>query len=402
MRHRQPKASTQRCLAPRACMPRLGQVISPAILTYGARYGHNQSRGVERSIDWGRAPVSSKGTTIVDVAVRAAVSRQTVSNVLNGRRASMTDETFQRVTQAIAALGYHPNANARRLRSNHAGAFGLTLIDPSRAFIADPFNVELMAGIGDVLRRNGYELLIHGIDPARSAGPHDALLPLAERRVDGMILVASGSWDQRRPYVEALQGSGYPAVLVQERVQGPQVCCVRTDDMGGAIAATEHLINVGHRSIGFLAGAVSWPAVEARYEGYLRALPDHRWGRPQPLINAVEWTRPSATAAIAAFLASTERGAWPTALFCANVVVAVGALQACKAAGLRVPEDLAIVGFDDMDLCLCTDPQLTTVNLPVYAMGCFAAEALFGWLEDRSFRGQDVVFPAQFVRRRSA
>lgn len=340
--------------------------------------------------------------TIADVAKLVGVSRQTVSNALNGRRGSMTDETFQRVTQAMIELGYHPNAHARRLRSNHAGALGLVVIDPSRGFLADAFNVELMAGIGDVLRRNRYELLIHGIDPARAATPRDVLVPLGERRVDGMILVASGSWEQRRPYVEALLESGHPAVLVQESAQGPNVCCVRTDDMGGAIAATEHLIDAGHRSIGFLTGAVSWPAVEARYAGYLRSLPAHRWGRPQPLISAAEWTRPSATAALASFLATTDRAAWPTALFCANDVLAVGALQACRAAGLHVPGDMAIVGFDDMDLCCCTDPQLTTVNLPVTAMGSFAAEALLGWLEGGTFRGQDVIFPAAFVRRGSA
>lgn len=341
--------------------------------------------------------------TIADVAARAGVSRQTVSNVLNGRHASMTEETYRRVSATIAELAYHPNAHARRLRRKYARALGLTLIDPSHGFLADAFIVEVMAGIGDVLRRNGYELLIHSIDPTRGTPAWEVVAPLGERRVDGMILVASGPWEQRRPYVEALVESGFPAVLLQERVQGPTICCVRSDDMGGAIAATDYLIGAGHRRIGFLTGAVPWPAVEARYQGYLRTLPAAaQRDQPQPHVVADEWTRLSAAAALSAYVKGAERATWPTALLCANDVLAVGALQAAKAAGLRVPEDLAIVGFDDMDLCTYTDPQLTTVRVPVSAMGTYAAETLLRWLEEKAFQGQDIVFPAQLVRRGSA
>ncbi len=314
----------------------------------------------------------------------------------------MTTATYQRVLEAMDELGYHPNAHARRLRSNQAGALGLTLIDPSRGFLADAFIVEVMAGIGDVLRRHNYELLIHGIDPARSESPRDVVAPLGERRVDGMILIASGPWEQRRPYVVTLVESGYPAVLLQEQVQAANACCLRTDDLVGALSATEYLIEAGHRRIGFLTGAVSWPAVEARYQGYRQALPSHQWNQPQPRIIAPEWTRQSASAAMVDFLQGTDRSAWPSAVLCANDVLAVGALQAARSMGLRVPDDLAVVGFDDMDLCCYTDPQLTTVNVPAYDMGAYAATSLLHWLSERTFRSQDVVFPARFVRRDSA
>lgn len=344
----------------------------------------------------------SKTVTIADVASRAGVSHQTVSNVLNGRKKSMATATYRRIMDVMDELGYHPNAHARRLRSNHAGALGLTLIDPSRGFLADAFIVEVMAGIGDVLRRHNYELLIHGIDPAKSESPRDVVAPLGERRVDGMILIASGPWAQRQPYVEALVKSGYPAVFLQEQAQAPHVCCLRTDDMAGALSATEYLIEMGHRRIGFLTGLVSWPAVEARHQGYVQALPSHQWNQPQPYIVASEWTRQSAASAVAVFLQNTDRSAWPTALLCANDVLAVGALQAVKMMGLRVPDQLAIVGFDDMDLCCYTDPQLTTVNVPAYDMGAYAATSLLQWLSERAFRSQDVVFPARFIRRGSA
>lgn len=228
------------------------------------------------------------------------------------------------------------------------------------------------------------------------------MIPLREHHVDGMIMIASGSWEQRQPYVDALVQSGHPVVLLQEHVQGPRSCCLRTNDMVGAAAATEYLIEAGHRRIGFLTGAVSWPAVEARYQGYAQALPSHRWHHPQPFIVTPEWTRPSALAAVGTFLESTERAAWPSALLCANDIMAVGALQAAKAAGARVPDDLAIVGFDDLDLCCYTDPQLTTVNVPAYDMGAYAAQSLFAWLTDGTFHKQDVVFPTRFIRRGSA
>jgi LacI family transcriptional regulator len=314
----------------------------------------------------------------------------------------MRTDTYRRVVSAMDQLGYHPNAHARRLRSNHVGALGLTLIDPSHGFLADAFIVEVMAGIGDVLRRHRYDLLIHGIDPARSTSSRDVVVPLGERRVDGMIMIASGPWEQRRPYVEVLVESGYPAVLLQERVQGPRVCCLRTDDAAGALVATEYLKEAGHRRIGFLTGAVSWPAVEARHQGYLRALPAHRWEQPQPRIVAPAWTRPGAAAAVSAYLQGTDRAAWPSALLCANDILAVGALQAAKAWSLQVPDELAIVGFDDMDLCCHTDPQLTTVNVPAYDMGAYAATSLLECLTGNAFPSQDVVFPARFIRRGSA
>ena len=105
---------------------------------------------------------------------------------------------------------------------------------------------------------------------------------------------------------------------------------------------------------------------------------------------------------MASYFAGTDRTYWPTALLCANDILAVGALQAIRAAGLAVPDDLALVGFDDMDLCSYTDPQLSTVHLPAYDVGSYAAEALLGWLEKKAFHGREVVFPARFVRRGSA
>jgi DNA-binding LacI/PurR family transcriptional regulator len=335
--------------------------------------------------------------TIREVAKRAGVSLQTVSNVLNGRTSQMADETRERVLRSIAELGYQPNANARGLRSQRTSTVAFLTVDPSARFLADPFHTTLLSGMGDALRDRDYCLLVQALHPGR---PGEAFRRLfGQRRFDGAVVHLSGSQTERQRCVAELDASGCPFVLIEEQVHGPRCACVRADNRQGAERAVTYLRDQGHKRIGFLTAADrTWPAVEERLAGYQEALKAHRLPGPRVWEVDVE----SSEAAQSVMDAVLRKEPAVTAVLCSNDVIALGALQAAKRIGRSVPEQLAVVGFDDFDFARYVEPALTTVALPVYDMGKRAAELLLSFLQHGQFAETEIVFPTTLVRRGSA
>lgn len=335
--------------------------------------------------------------TIREVAKRAGVSLQTVSNVLNGRMSQMGEKTRERVLRSIEELGYHPNAHARGLRSQRTYTVGFLTVDPSTRFLADPFHTAILSGMADILREQDYCLLVQALHPEDPGESFQRLFQ--QRRLDGAVVHLSGRPEARRRWIHDMNESGSPFVLLEERGKGARCASVRADNHHGAACAVEHLQALGHRRLGFLYYAdPSWPAIEERLAGFEETLQQHRLPKPTRLIVSEE----SFDHARGVLETALRRDDAPTAIVCSNDVLAVGALQAAKEVGRRVPGDLAIIGFDDFDFAAFVEPALTTIALPSYDMGRRAAELLLGHLKAGAFAEKDVVFPTTLIKRRSA
>jgi DNA-binding LacI/PurR family transcriptional regulator len=334
--------------------------------------------------------------TIRDVAKRAGVSLQSVSNVLNGRTSQMREDTRQRILESMRDLNYHPNAQARGLRSRCTNTMAFLTIDPATRFLADPFHVAILSGMVDVLRQRDYTLFVQGLQPDQAGEAFRRLV--RERRFDGAIVHLSGSRQRRKEHVEQLARSGCPFVLLAERTSATTAACVLADDRGGAAHAVAFLQAKGHEHIGFLATGRTWPAVEKRVAGYKEAV---RAGRSDwSVVRKV--ARESVESARDAMESFFRDDPSVTAVLCANDVLALGALQAAKRSGLAVPAEFAVIGFDDFEFARYVDPPLTTVALPAYEMGGRAAELLFDYFKDGEFSTPEVVFPTTLVERGSA
>lgn len=334
--------------------------------------------------------------TIREVARRAGVSLQTVSNVINGRTSQVGAETRERVERWIAELGYQPNSQARGLRSQRTGTIAFLTVDPADRFMADPFSTALLSGMADALRESGQCLLVQALPPDDPVKEFTRLA--GQRRFDGACMHLSGTAAERRRWIKALAATDAPFVLFEERADGARSASVRADNHQGALRAIEHLHARGHTRIAFLSAARDWPAFDERLAGYQEALRALRLGAARKWVAAgerVELAKEVVTTAL-------SRENPPTALLCANDVLALGALQAARALGKHVPEDLAVIGFDDHEFARYVAPSLTTVALPGYDMGRRAAELMVGFLRHGEFAQREVVFETGLVLRESA
>jgi DNA-binding LacI/PurR family transcriptional regulator len=336
-----------------------------------------------------------RAATLQDVAARAKVSVATVSNLLNGRGHEMGSETRERVAQAMVALDYRPNVTARGLRSSKTRALGFLVLDDDAKFLADPMTDMVIAGAGDVTRERGYGLLIQS---ARIGELDDALLrPLRESRVDGAIMYLSGEPTSRGVYTKRVEELGYPCVLFGESSDNG-ISSVVADNTDGAYRLAAHLLERGHRQIAFVSARTSWPMIEDRYSGYRAALQDHG----VPLLRELQLFRGRWDAASGAAMADAlfELKEPPTAIMAANDLLALGVMRAAQQRGLRIPEDVAICGFNNFDFAAFVNPPLTTVALPVYEMGRAAATILIDGMEGGS-SPETKSFPVEVIVRES-
>lgn len=342
---------------------------------------------------------SSNGrTTMKDVAEAAGVSLQTVSNYVNGRLDQMAEPTRQRVEDAMQALAYHPNVSARGLRSARTRTLGFLVLDEHSSFLADPLTDLIMAGIGDVARARRFGILIQAAEPGSETT--ELLAPIFERRVDGAVVVLSGAPEVRLRHIERLGELGTPFVIFDETLDDTAVLSVRAADRDGSRRLTEYLISKGHRRIAFLAARVPWAVVEQRHLGYQDALRSAGIRRSPSLELFEAGWEPAGGAAMVEKLFSRARP--PTAVMCGSDLLAVAAVHELRKRGLRVPEDVAVTGFDDFAFSAFVNPPLTTVAVPAYAMGRQAAEMLIDELEGRDPLVRQVVFSVDLRLRESA
>ncbi len=327
---------------------------------------------------------------IRDVAKRAGVAPITVSRCINNS-GYCSEETRARVEVAVAELGFVPNRLASGLRSRRTETLALVLTD-----ITNPFSTTIARGVEDIASEAGYTVIFCNTDESVSKEKM-YLQMLLEKRVDGILLVpAVGGLDS----VALIKKQGTPIAVLDRRVPDLQTDVVRCDSEVGAYELTRLLLSLGHREIAILNGPKDVSTSEDRLAGYRRALTEagiptnskHEYYGAFNQESGFEMTRK--------VLAEAQK---PTALFAANNFIAFGALKALQELELRVPEDIAVVGFDDLPSALVTFPFLTVAAQPAYEIGRRAIEILLKKLDGGpSDQYQEVVLPAEIVIRQSS
>jgi LacI family transcriptional regulator len=332
-------------------------------------------------------------TSIKEVARRAGVSLGTVSNVLN-RPDMVSPRTRQRVLDAIKELGYVRNDSARQLRAGRSRTVAIVVLD-----VSNPFFTDVVGGAEAVVEEAGGMLIVcnSGEDPVRERRHLDVL---EEQRVLGLLITPVGNG--RQPRLDRLVERGIPVVLVDRGSGHPSRCSVAVDDVLGGRLAAEHLAEGGHRKIAYVGGPFSITQVADRHAGAAAALADHGRGVDLQVVETRSLSVAAGRSAAEelATLPGTKR---PTAIFCANDLLALGVLQGLTVRGLRVPDDVALVGYDDIDFAAAAAVPLSSVRQPREQLGRMAAQLL---LEEAGDGGRHehrhVVFQPELVVRQSS
>ena len=310
----------------------------------------------------------TKRSTSRDVAKMAGVSRTTVSLVLNHQTGvSISENTRERVLRAAKTLNYHPDAAGRKLASGKSNTLGLVLCQSPEQIFADAFLLQVVLGVEQAAMQQNFHVLLKPVEPGDSDG-YSRLIN--ENHVDGIILSGPRQDDEE---ILRLQAAGVPIMLLGQLPE-TDICLVDINAVSGAQAATSHLIGLGHTRIGMITNApLSYTSAQQRRSGYLEALREAGIPAVEALIKQGNYTPASGYQALNELLQEAQH---PSAVFIASDVVATGAILAAKHAGLRLPEDLSVVGFDDIPLAEYLDPPLTTIRLPAFSLGWAAGERL--------------------------
>ena len=324
--------------------------------------------------------------TIEEVASVAGVSRSTVSRVVNGSTA-VSPEALESVTRAIADLNYVPNRAARSLASRQTHAIALVVPEDTTRFFGDPFFAAIVSGINARLSRSDYvlNLFIANDDPGDKTTSY-----VRSGAVDGAIIVSHHTSDLFIDRIANAVPVVYGGRPVRERERDYYV---DVDNQRGGRDATTYLIERGHRRIATIAGLLTMPAGIDRLQGYRDALA--AWGLPEGTIVDGNFTADGGADAMRRILESGER---PEAIFVASDLMARGALGVLAAAGLRVPDDIAIMGFDDSPVATTVIPQLTTMRQPSFVQGERMATVLLDLLAGRHPRHVTILETELVVR----
>ncbi|MBV9272264.1 MAG: LacI family DNA-binding transcriptional regulator [Verrucomicrobia bacterium] len=328
-----------------------------------------------------------------DIASAAGVSRTTVSFVLNGKEAAgISAETRARVLEAASALGYVPNSAARMLVSGRSRTLGLVLAHGD-LMTFDAYAPPLMFGISRVCNARGYKLLVEAV---KGRGRRNAYVDLVKSKsIDALIVLNSSAADND---LVALIESGFPVVLIGS-IGHPGENAVRSHAVRAAERATQHLLDLGHRRIAHIAYApMRYAGSMERYQAFERALQKRKLKPDPDLIADGDFSMESGYYAMREILGRNRRF---TALFAGNDTIAIGAMAALREAGLSIPKDVAIVGFDDLPIASYCQPALTTVNTNPVIHGEQAALAAFALLEGHPVGVRTCGFPLKLVVRES-
>jgi LacI family transcriptional regulator len=330
-----------------------------------------------------------------EVAQRAGVSLGTVSNVLNNPE-RVAASTRDRVTQAIEELGFVRNASASQLRGGASRVVGLVVLD-----MTNPFFMEMARGVEDAAREEGLIVILCNSD-ASSERESTYLGLLREQRVAGVLINPTRKGHGGKP-IEELRGLGTPVVLLDRVAQHGELCSVAVDDVHGGQLAAEHLIGLGYPTIALVNGPSTIQQCADRRRGFLRAIT--KAGIEVELVDLEMAAMNIQAGELAATPLLEAAGRRPIAAFCANDVLAVGRLRGCLAAGLRVPEDVAIVGYDDIVYAASATVALTSVRQPAYEIGQAAMRLLLAEMHaertGEPHEHETVLFKPELVVRKS-
>jgi LacI family transcriptional regulator len=310
-------------------------------------------------------------STIKDVARTAGVSITTVSHVLNETR-FVSDELRCRVLAAMEELDYRPNILARSLRRGETKTIGLVVPDNS-----NPFFAEMARTVEDLGFAAGYSVILCNSDDnlAKEAAYIEVLIA---KQVDGVLFIASGSSQE---HLSELRHAGVPYVVVDREVDGSLADVVLVNNELGGYTATQHLIALDHRRIACIAGPSQLTPSADRVLGYRHALADFQIPQDEALVVSGDFRARGGEAALHQLLTLHPP---PTAIFACNDLMAIGVLRAARNAGLRVPGDLSVVGFDDIPLATAVSPALTTVAQPITELAEHSVKLLVARMQNRN------------------
>lgn len=335
--------------------------------------------------------MSSKNRlTIAEVAREAGVSTQTVSRVIN-ERPDVAPETRQRVQQVIRRLGYQPSALARGLASRRTRTLGLITAD-----FSDYFFTQVIAGAEVEARKYGYYFMLGSTERNPQDEPEYIRL-LTEHHVQGILFARPSTEPDNRSLLGLLR-DGVPVVTTAYHIPGAKLTVVDVDNVDGAQQATSYLLECGRHQIAMITGPTTWKSVNDRTEGYKLALEAADIRFDPSLIAEGNWSYPSGFRAMQELLA---RGHPFSAIFAQNDQMAIAAIRALREAGRRVPDDVAVVGYDDVPAAEYCDPPLTTIRQPMQEVGKVATRLLIQAIEQTGIDQGEILLKAELIRRRS-
>jgi LacI family transcriptional regulator len=327
--------------------------------------------------------------TIRELSKAAGVSVATVSRALNGTDHPINPETKQRILDLAQQMGYYPNHAARSLRTDHSPIIGIICDD-----ITSAFTTSIVRGIQDRLKTDGYSCIVINTD-WNPVNEHRAIQELAGHSISGIIFAETSHQfadaelnleDKKCVFVHRLFPTGYPHSVIP-------------DELYGARLAVNHLISLGHRRIGYINGSKDYFSSEERLQGYRSVLEDAGIAFDPTLVDTGNYDMKPGYEAATRLLELRER---PTAIFAANDLMALGTIYAAQDKGLRVPHDLAVVGYDDQQIASLARPSITTVTLPCFAMGQVSAELLLSLMKNESPASEEIKVKGKLIVRESS
>ncbi len=337
---------------------------------------------------------NKKQVNILDVAREAGVSIATVSRVLN-RHANVSKKTREKVLKVINSIQYQPHLAARVLAENKSKNRVLWRTKLIRVFSRSYPEAELkffhiiLDGINATLSDQGYHTIISGFEKFTEPVSADLL------ECDGVILVG----ERHEEVMNYYRAAHKPMVVVDDDPGDANIDWVIPNNEDGILQAMDYLISLGHRKIAYLGSTKGMPGWEERFTGYKKAL--EKSGLPFSKELVLDCMADIEEAKLHLLNRLKSPSHLLTAVVCCNDIVAVGALKACKEAGVKVPEQMSIIGFDDIHVCLVTDPNLTTVKVPRYAMGEEAAKKIMARINGEKSLGVKIVLPTRLIIRES-
>lgn len=322
-----------------------------------------------------------------DVAAHAGVSVATVSRALSGGSGRVTADTLERVQRFAGELGYHPNHLARHMRSGSSRLLAFVIGD-----VSNPFFTEIVRGYEDVAQRHGYSLVLANTDesPTREAGILDLM---GAERAAGVVLAST---NQAPDALRKLQSLRIPIVAIDRRIDGVETDVVAVDNDTAAHEAVEHLIRLGHRRLAMITGPDWASSTGERLGGYERALREHRIPKSAVMIRRGD-LRESGGHEMTMELLKLEEP--PTAIFSANNLTTLGCLRALRRLGVRVPDEVSLIGFDDFPGADLVEPPVTVVQQPTYQLGARAAEMLIERIRHPQAPVRELLLSAHLVVR---
>ncbi|MBO9641870.1 MULTISPECIES: LacI family DNA-binding transcriptional regulator [Pseudacidovorax] len=327
--------------------------------------------------------------TIRDVATASGVHVSTVSRALDpARRKRISKEVLELVEETARRLGYQPNRAASALRTGRTHTIGVLLPD-----ITNPVFPPILQGIEAAAAARGYFVFVANVGDPKLAQP--ILARMKAQQIDGLVMAIALRED---PLIDFVRDSGMHAVMVNRADESGRLPAAVSDDRLAMKLAVDHLVALGHRRIAHLAGPQTVPTGVGRRQGVEQALRDHRLPPPR-IVECDSYSREAGQQAMRALLEG--EGERPEAVVCCNDLVALGAYDVLRAAGLRIPQDISITGHNDMPLVDMVDPPLTTIRLPHRELGWQAAEMLFQAIEGQALLASTVVLRPELVVRAS-